>query len=175
MTAAEVFESVTNGGASDFAKVVAVLNDCGPWCLIGGLAVNCYADPVYTIDADVVVILDNLNKVRERLTRNGFSVNAFAHPLNARKGSSKLSVQFTSDERYQPFIDRAQPQDVLGQKIPVASVEDVIQGKIWAWQDLNRRLSKRKKDELDLIRIGEAHPRLRENLPEEIVKLLREN
>ena len=55
------------------------------------------------------------------------------------------------------------------------TIEDIIQGKIWAWQDAGRRLSKRKKDELDLLRIGEAHPQLREQLPDEIVKLLREN
>ena len=53
------FESVTNGGSSDFAQVVAILNASGPWCLIGGLAVNCYAEPVYTVDADVVVVSEN--------------------------------------------------------------------------------------------------------------------
>jgi hypothetical protein len=175
MTAVEVFESVTNGGASDFAQVVEILNDCGPWCLIGGLAVNCYADPVYTVDADVVVVLANLGAIRDRLIRAGFYVSTFAHSLNARKGSSKLSVQFTSDERYQPFIERAQRQDILGQRIPVAKLEDVIQGKVWAWQDATRRLSKRKKDELDLIRIGEAHPGARGHLPQEIAKLLSED
>ncbi len=175
MTATEVFESVTNGGSSDFAQVVTILNASGPWCLIGGLAVNCYAEPVYTVDADVVVVSENLPAIREQLSRAGFSVSVFAHSLNARKGSSKLSVQFTSDERYQSFIGRAQKRDVLGHKIPVATIEDIIQGKIWAWQDADRRLSKRKKDELDLLRIGEAHPQLREQLPDEIVKLLREN
>ncbi|HYY28582.1 MAG TPA: hypothetical protein VE860_11585, partial [Chthoniobacterales bacterium] len=29
-----------------------------------------------------------------------------------------------------------------------------FQGKIWAWQDPRRRLSKRTKDQADLIRIG---------------------
>jgi hypothetical protein len=35
-----------------------------------------------------------------------------------------------------------------------------------------RRLSKRKKDELDLIRIAEAYPELRRLIPAEIVKQL---
>ena len=52
MTATEIFESVTNGGASDFAQIVAVLNRHEPWCLIGGLAVNCYVEPVYTTDVN---------------------------------------------------------------------------------------------------------------------------
>lgn len=172
MTAREVFESVTNGGASDFAQVVAILNESGPWCLIGGLAVNCYVEPVYTVDADVAVASANLAAIRDRLSRGGFSINTFPHSLNARKDSSKLSVQFTSDERYEPFIARAERHEVLDQKVPVAKLEDVIQGKIWAWQDAARRLSKHKKDELDLIRIGEAYPELREKLPNEIVKLL---
>jgi hypothetical protein len=76
MTAAEVYESVTNGGASDFADVTAILN------------------------------------------RN-------------------------------------------------------IRGKVWAWQDATRRLSKRKKDELDLLRIAEAYPELRRQIPAQIVEQLK--
>ena len=57
MTASEVFESVTGSGSSDFALLVQILNEHGPWCLIGGLAVNCYVEPVFTLDAD---ILDDL-------------------------------------------------------------------------------------------------------------------
>ena len=44
MTAAEIYESVTNGGASDFAELVTVLNRNKTWCLIGRLAVNCYVE-----------------------------------------------------------------------------------------------------------------------------------
>jgi len=54
----------------------------------------------------------------------------------------------------------------------VADLKDIVQGKIWAWRDDQRRLSKRKKDELDLIRIGEAHEELREKLPPEITSQL---
>src|SRR3984893_19028042 len=46
MTAAEIYNSVTNGGASDFAEVAAILDRHGLWCLIGSLAVNCYVEPV---------------------------------------------------------------------------------------------------------------------------------
>ena len=48
MTESEVFEAVTGSGSSDFAELVKILNQHGPWCLIGGLAVNCYVEPVYT-------------------------------------------------------------------------------------------------------------------------------
>jgi hypothetical protein len=172
MTAEEIYESVTNGGASDFATVAEILKRHGPWCLIGGLAVNCYVEPVYTIDADIVVAARELGAVAEELGKAGFRIEQFAHSLNARKAAGKLNVQFTQDPRYQAFTAEAKPREVLGQSVPVADLKDIVQGKVWAWSDHKRRLSKRKKDELDLIRIGEAFPELRRDIPGEIVSQL---
>jgi hypothetical protein len=158
MTAEEIYESVTNGGASDFAVVATILQRHGGWCLIGGLAVNCYVEPVYTVDADIVVVAERLN--------------AIAEDLRARRTASALNVQLMQDERYQKFIAGAQQRQVLGQLVPVADLKDIVQGEVWAWSDQQRRLSKRKKDELDLIRIAEAYPELRAKLPAEIVSQL---
>ncbi|HVI70207.1 MAG TPA: hypothetical protein VM656_01815, partial [Pyrinomonadaceae bacterium] len=58
--------------------------------------------------------------------------------------------------------------EVLGQRVPVASLDDVIRGKIWAWSDEKRRATKRKKDELDLMRILETYPETRDSMPEAI-------
>ncbi len=168
MTEAEVFEAVTGSGSSDFATLVAILNRRGPWCLIGGLAVNCYVEPVYTLDADIVVVAAELPTISDELTKAGFSVEAFPHSLNARMAKSDLRIQFTLDPRYQAFVGDTTVREVLGQKVPVTSLTNVVQGKIWAWSDGKRRLSKRKKDELDLIRISEAYPDLRGLMPEEI-------
>jgi hypothetical protein len=167
MTAEEIYESVTNGGSSDFAQAAAILDRSGSWCLIGGLAVNCYVEPVYTIDADVVVASENLSRVREELIASGFRLEEFAHSLN--EPGSELRIQFTQDVRYQDFIDRAERREVLGNFIPVARLEDIVQGKVWAWKDSERRPTKRKKDELDLMRIAEAFPQLRPKLPQEII------
>ncbi|HWM23715.1 MAG TPA: hypothetical protein VNP98_02750 [Chthoniobacterales bacterium] len=172
MTAEEIYESVTNGGATDFSQVAAILERHGPWCLIGGLAVNCYVEPVYTVDADIVVAAQHLPAIREELVGAGFHLEQFAHSLNARKAPGKLNIQFTQDDRYQSFIARANPREVLGHLVPVADLKDIVQGKAWAWNDAQRRLSKRKKDELDLIRIGEAYPELRYLLPNDIVSQL---
>jgi hypothetical protein len=172
MTAEEVYESVTNGGASDFAAAVEILRAYAPWCLIGGLAVNCYVEPVYTIDADIVVVTEKLGVVANALAAAGFRIEQFAHPLNAQRAAGKLNVQFTQDPRYQDFIPRAKSQEVLGQTVPVADLKDIVRGKVWAWGDGQRRLSKRKKDELDLIRIGEAYPELRSEMPADIVSQL---
>ena len=86
VTASEAYELTTQGGATDFARLIKACESFGPYCLIGGLAVNCYGGSAY-------------------------------------KGC-------------------------------------VTQGKLWAYSDPSRRFSKRKKDELDLIRLAESHPEL---------------
>jgi hypothetical protein len=166
MTAAELFESITNGGMSDFAQVLAVLRERDVlWCLIGGLAVNCYVPPVYTADADFVVASQMIDGVAQGLAQEGFKTSQFEFSVNAQKPGSDLVIQITRDERYQAFVQRAEIREVLGYRIPVAALPDLIQGKIWAWGDPRRRLSKRTKDQADLIRIGENYPGLLNLLP----------
>lgn len=172
MTAEEIYDSVTNGGANDFAEAAALLDQLGHWCLIGGLAVNSFVEPVYTVDADIVVMAEDSEQVREIFRSAGFVIEEFAHSFNARKGRSQLSLQFTTDARYQEFIASAQRREVLGSTVPVATLENIVQGKIWAWGDPHRRATKRKKDELDLMRIGESFPDLRPKLPREITAQL---
>jgi len=168
MTASEVFESVTGSGSSDFAILVRILDKHGSWCLIGGLAVNCYVEPVYTLDADIVVISTELPAIRNELVAAGFTVEEFPHSLNARMAGSDLRIQFSLDPRYQDFLKQSHVLEVLGQRVPVASLADVVRGKIWAWSDPQRRVTKRKKDELDLMRILEAYPETRDAMPEAI-------
>jgi hypothetical protein len=168
MTESEVFEAVTGSGSSDFATLVSILNRRGEWCLIGGLAVNCYVEPVYTLDADVVVIASQLTAIKGDLIAAGFVVESFPYSLNARMGSSDLRIQLSTDSRYQEFLADPSLHQVLGQQVPVASLSNIVRGKVWAWSDEKRRLSKRKKDELDLIRILEKYPAVSHLMPAEI-------
>ena len=172
MTAVEAYELTTRGGASDFAKLIAACEQFGPYCLIGGLAVNCYVEPVYTLDADLVAIAESVAKLADYLQEHGFKTEAHPHSLNASASGSQLRIQFTTDERYQPFPARAREAEVLGVRVRVASLEDVTRGKLWAYSDSQRRLSKRKKDELDLIRLAEAYPHLKSSYPTELQELL---
>lgn len=165
MTETEIFESVTNGGSSDFSLLVDLLDKHGLWCLIGGLAVNCYVEPVFTIDADIVVALDDLGAIQVELIARGFEVTEHQHSVNAQMAGSELRIQFTVDQRYQKFLVDPSVKLVLGERVPVASLENIVRGKVWAWSDPKRRLSKRKKDELDLIRIAEKYPELRTLMP----------
>ena len=114
MTAEEVYESVTNGGTSDFAAAVEIFDRFAPWCLIGGLAVNCYAEPVYTVDADIVIIARDMEDVQSALKGAGFSLQTFPHSVNAKRPGSKLSLQLTTDARYQDFPGRASSHEVPG-------------------------------------------------------------
>jgi hypothetical protein len=52
----------------------------------------------------------------------------------------------------------------------VAALEDVLQGKVWAYSDSTRRRSKRQKDLADILRLVEAYPHLASPLPESIRK-----
>jgi hypothetical protein len=168
MTASEVFESVTGSGSSDFALLASILNKREPWCLIGGLAVNCYVEAVYTLDADVVVAARDVESIKQDLGLAGFSINEFSHSVKAKMKGSELRIQLTMDARYQDFLGETKLMDVLGEQVPVASLVNITRGKIWAWNDQTRRPTKRKKDELDLMRLLEAYPELRSLMPEEI-------
>ena len=170
MTAAEAYELTTQGGTTDFARVIAACEAAGSWCLIGGLAVNVFVEPVYTLDADLVVIASGLRELAEKLREQGFVIEEHEHSLNARGLGSELRIQFTTDPRYQAFPTRSVEAVVLGIPVRVACLEDTTQGKLWAYGDPQRRFSKRKKDELDLIRLAEAWPALRALYPRELLE-----
>jgi hypothetical protein len=116
--------------------------------------VNCYVEPVYTLDAELVVIAASSREPTVPLEAQGFK--------------SELRIQFTTDERYQAFPTRSVAANVLGIQVKVACREDVTQGKLWAYGEPHGRLSKRKKDELDLIRLAEVYPELKSLYPSEL-------
>jgi hypothetical protein len=167
MTAQTAFGNIS-GSSDDFQQVVAVCESLRDYCLIGGLAINCYVEPVYTMDADFALASAHLQSVKEQLLKLGFDVEDFPHSLNALRPGSQLRIQFTRDERYAAFPARAEIRETLGVRLRVAALSDLVQAKIWAWSDPKRRLSKRKKDELDLIRIAEKYSQFLPQMPEAI-------
>ena len=94
----------------------------------------------------------------------------FSHSINLSTDKSDLRIQLQTDSRYQDFISRAKSHTVLRYKMKVASAEDVLQGKIWAYSDDQRRKSKRQKDLADIVRLIEEYSSLAELLPESIKK-----
>jgi hypothetical protein len=141
------------------------------FCVIGGQAVNAYAEPLVSLDLDLVVAVDQIEKA-ESLFEKPFLVKQFPHSLNVTIPDSDVRVQIQTDERYGSFIERASPRVILGMELPVASVEDVLQGKIWAASDSGRRGSKRQKDLADIARLLENYPQYRSQVPQEILDRL---
>lgn len=141
------------------------------FCLVGGQAVNAYVDPVVSLDLDVVVAADDLARVEPLLERE-FRLERFPHSLNASAPGSDLRIQIQTDPRYRAFVDRAAPRSVLGRELPVAAVEDVLSGKVWAAEDVTRRSSERQKDLADIARLLEAYPSLRAQVPSGVLARL---
>ena len=79
-----------------------------------------------------------------------------------------MRIQLQTDDRYQAFISSAKLRDVLGYKMKVAELGDILQGKVWAYMDKERRRSKRQKDLADILRIIEAFPHLEAALPKSL-------
>jgi hypothetical protein len=158
---------------SDFLdRLLALLSEAEVrFCLIGGQAVNAYTEPVVSLDLDLVVAVEDLPRV-ETLLRDAFTVEMFPHSLNISDPGSALRVQVQTDPRYPPFVDRAELRDVLGLFLPVASIEDLLQGKVWAVSDATQRPSKRQKDLADIARLLESYPHLRERVPASILARL---
>jgi hypothetical protein len=151
---------------------IALLAEHGiRYCVVGGHAVNAYVEPVVTLDLDLAIAIEELPRARDLLGRE-FRIEAAAHSLNVSATGSDLRVQIQTDPRYSEFPARATLRDVLGLSLPVASLEDVLRGKVWAATDTARRPSKRQKDLADISRILESYPHLRDRVPPEILAKL---
>lgn len=143
-----------------------------PFCVIGGLAVNAYAEPVVSLDLDLVAVSDRMDELAEILGQR-FTVRRFPHSVNVSSPLSDLRIQLQTDPRYQNFIAHASRRMVLGYEIPVAALEHVLQGKVWAFSDPTRRPSKRQKDLADIMRLVETHPHLIALLPDPVRERIR--
>ena len=141
------------------------------FCVLGGQGVNAYVDPVVSLDLDIVIAVEHSRQVEDWLRRE-FLVEMFPHSLNVSAAGSDLRVQLQTDPRYASFVDRATERTVLGRRLPVASLDDLLQGKLWAAQDSTRRPSKRQKDLADIARLIEAYPKLRRHVPTDILSRL---
>ncbi len=166
MTAKEFVRVLTHGESDIIQSMLDILSETqSDFCIIGGLAVNAYVEPVVSLDLDLVVVAPNIDTVIALAHSRDFRVERFEHSINLSSPKSALRIQIQTDERYQEFIKHAERRTVLDYEMPVARVEDVLRGKIWAYQDEARRKSKRQKDLADIMRIIEAYPALITDLP----------
>lgn len=172
MTGKEFLNSLANGSVDIIQQFLDLLDKLKiDYCIIGGLAVNAYADPVASLDLDLAVTLKETDKLLKSLDKS-YSIEKYPHSINLNHPQSDIRIQLQTDERYQHFISRATEKKVLGYIMKVAALEDVLNGKIWAYLDEERRKSKRQKDLADIMRLVETHPHLNSLLPEKIKSIL---
>jgi hypothetical protein len=169
----EFLNSLANG-QSDIVQILLDIIDetASPYCVIGGLAVNAYVEPVVSLDVDIVISAKDVEANCRAAEKRGLKVEQFGHSLNISSPQSDLRIQVQTDPRYQEFIPHSELRSVLGYKMYVASLDDILQGKVWAYADQNRRRSKRQKDLADILRIIEKYPKLKGRLPPSLQKEL---
>jgi hypothetical protein len=170
---AQAFRKAVTADQTDFlTRIIGLLAEHEiRYCVLGGQGVNAYAEPVVGLDLDIVIAVDQLPEAEQLLARE-FVAERFPHSLNVSVSGSDLRVQVQTDPRYFPFVARATMKNVLGLNLPVASLEDMLQGKLWAVTDPECRPSKRQKDLADIARLLEAYPELRERVPGEVLARL---
>lgn len=173
MTGKTFLNSVANGRIDIVQLILSLLEEtASPYCVIGGLAVNAYAEPVVSLDMDIVVVSGQVEPLQKVAETKGMKAQAFEHSVNLSASGSDLRIQLQTDPRYQAFIPRSKQCKVLGYEMAVACLEDVLQGKVWAYSDQTRRKSKRQKDLSDIMRLVETHPELEKSLLPEIAAKL---
>jgi hypothetical protein len=172
MEALAFWKTVTMDESDLLERLLAILADHRiGYCVVGGQAVNAYVEPLVSLDLALALATGEIGRLERALTPP-FKVERFPHSLNISLPGSDLRVQAQLDRRYEEFPPRAEERTVLGKRLPVARVEDVLQGKIWAAADPSRRASKRQKDLADIARLLEAYPHLRERVPEDLLARL---
>ena len=169
MTGKEFVNRLANGKSDIIQVFLDILSKTGSrYCLIGGLAVNAYVEPVVSLDMDVVAANEDVGAICNAAKEQGLKIEQFEHSVNLTSVNSDLRIQLQSDPRYQKFVSNADGRNVLGYTMRVARIEDVLQGKVWAYSDKTRRKSKRQKDLADIFRIVEKFPQLETSLPQTI-------
>jgi hypothetical protein len=169
MTGKGLLNSIAKGKADILQQFLAILSDTGSgYCVIGGLAVSAYVEPVVSLDIDVVVAVHDIETIANAAKSQQWKVEQFEHSINISDSVSDLRIQIQTDPRYQGFIVGSELRHILGYEMEVASLEDVLKGKVWEYMDETRRRSKRQKDLADILRIIETFPDVAPKLPQSL-------
>jgi len=172
MQAATFWRTVTGDHADLLGQTLQILKEThARYCVIDGQAVNAYAEPVVSLDLDLALAPGEVERLRA-LFGPPIRVERFEHSVNLSAPGSDLRIQLQVDPRYEDFPARAEVLEVLGHRLPVATLADVMRGKVWAASDSSRRASKRQKDLADIARLLEMHPELRALVPATILERL---
>jgi len=130
MTGKEFLNSLAKGKADILQQLLGILTETGSdYCLIDGLAVNAYVEPLVSLDVNIVVAVDNIVTVANTARTQKMKFEKFPHSINITGLESDLRIQVQTNLRYQAFIASATVKEILGYKMKVASLDSVLQGK----------------------------------------------
>ena len=136
MTGKKFLNSLAKGRSDIVQLLLDILAETGSrYCVIGDLAVNAYVDPLVNLDIDIVVGVEDVGATSLAAKERGLKVEQFEDSVNISSIHSDLRIQLQTDSRYQDFIPRAELRDILGYRMRVAILDDVLQGKVWAYMD----------------------------------------
>jgi len=161
------------GPTEELQKIIDICKKNSEYCLIGGLALNSYVEPVFTADADFAIAADDIDKLKDAFKEAGFKFKKNKYDIEISFAGSVLKVHLTYDKQYQNFAKNAKDGKLFNEiDVKIADIKDLILGKSWTWADPYRKATKRTKDKLDLMRIHEEIPSVRELIPKAIVEEL---
>lgn len=164
------FNAVTNSKDDILGKFLNILEKNKiSYCVLGGVTLNAYCEPILTLDFDCVISLNQLEKLKNILKKENFKIKSNQHTCEVKSKNSDLRIQIQKNVRYQDFIGNSKELKVLGYKMKIAKKEDILRGKIWAYQDKKRNIIKRERDLLDRRRLIKKYPSLKKELPKEIL------
>lgn len=128
MTNKNFLNALANGKVDVIKEFLDLLAELKiDYCLIGGLAVNAYAEPVVSMDLNLVLALADTDNLIKQASAN-FKIEEFSHSINFTHPKSDLRIQIQTDPRYQYFIANAVKKQVMGYEFKVSKLEDVLQG-----------------------------------------------
>ena len=100
MTEKEFFNTISNGKQDVLQVIINLLAKMNiDYCLIGGLAVNAYVEPVVSLDVDLIIeVAATDNFLDIVLLKLGAKVERFTHSLNITSLESDLRIQIQTDQ-----------------------------------------------------------------------------
>lgn len=173
MTALQFYKAVTVDKSNLLDRLLKLLMDNGiRYCVIGGGAVSAYAEPLVSLDFDIIITSYQLGRF-ESLCASVFHLKRSPRLIEITAPPSRLRVNIHTDPRLAEFVERAEIRNVFDLNLPVARVEDVLSATIWASEDMTRPNWKQLKDLSDIARLLQVNPKLRAQVPASILNNLR--
>ena len=162
-TEADLYDAVIRDGTADLSAVAVWLTfSPAEWCVIGGMAADSWAPPaIYAARVDVAADQEPAEAIRD-LAEEGFQVRLDTRAQVAEVirpgGGHRLQVRIHYSEPFRSMPAQASRRVILGQVLPVAALADTVAGLLAVCVDATSRPHDRRKAELDLFRLAEAHP-----------------